>query len=66
MTAHVWLALQSVKCVKTDPMIALPTAGLDQTTLRRAGLFAVNIGFAVLAAATPGQWLLDRPVGSGR
>jgi hypothetical protein len=37
-------------------MIALSTAGLDQPTLRRAALFVVNIGFAVIAAAALGEW----------
>jgi hypothetical protein len=37
-------------------MIALPTAELDQPTLRRTALFAVNIGFAVIAAAVLAEW----------
>jgi hypothetical protein len=37
-------------------MIALSTAGLDQPTLRRAALFVVNIGFAVIAAAVLAEW----------
>ncbi len=37
-------------------MIALRTAELDRPTLRRTALFAVNIGFAVIAAAVLAEW----------
>src|SRR5712691_7632345 len=37
-------------------MIALSTVDLDQPKLRRTALFAVNIGFAVIAAAVLLEW----------
>jgi hypothetical protein len=45
-----------VICDKPVDMIALSTAGVAQPKLRRAALFVVNTGSAIIAATVLAEW----------